>query len=129
MLDRDSHKKADTTESSATRRLNLTARNKQPRRDSSTARAMITSTYALISTPYALRKTCERLSHVEATGLDCETTDLDPRKGRLRLIQLATSDLTSIIDCNKFPNVAAYAPLKHLLEKGRPKKISHNAKF
>lgn len=64
MLDHLSHKRADNTESSAARRFNLTAPNKPQRRVSSTARAMTTAAYELITTPEALRQACERLSHV-----------------------------------------------------------------
>jgi DNA polymerase I-like protein with 3'-5' exonuclease and polymerase domains len=90
---------------------------------------MTSTPYELITTPEALRQACERVSHVEATGLDCETTDLQPRLGRLRLIQLSTPELTSIIDCDKIQDKAAYAPLKHLLQNSHPRKICHNAKF
>ena len=45
-------------------------------------------------------------------GLDTETTGLDPHGDRLRLLTLATSDHTYVLDCFRIPGVAdLVAPL------------------
>jgi DNA polymerase-1 len=95
---------------------------------------MIATDYQLITTPEELRTTVEELKQQTVIGFDCETTDLDPYRGRLRLIQLASSDGVRIIDLDRFANGdlkkgAALAPLRELLAAARPIKIGHNLKF
>jgi DNA polymerase-1 len=93
--------------------------------------------YKVIKTADELRQAIELLAAQPAIGLDTETTELDPYTGRLRLIQLAASDVVSIIDLDAFANGGngdlanneALLPLKRLLEAPRPIKIAHNAKF
>src|SRR6476660_536321 len=93
--------------------------------------------YELIRTPDELRKAIENLSSEPVVGLDTETTDLDPYTSRLRLIQLATPELVSIIDLEAFSSSGdgelahnpELEPLRRLLEAPRPIKIAHNAKF
>jgi DNA polymerase I-like protein with 3'-5' exonuclease and polymerase domains/intein/homing endonuclease len=95
---------------------------------------MIATDYQLITTPEELRTAVEELQHHTAIGFDTETTDLDPYRGRLRLIQLAASDGVRIIDLDRFAGgdlkkSDALAPLRELLAAHRPVKIAHNAKF
>src|SRR2546423_9893007 len=90
--------------------------------------------YQLIKSDDELRRAVDQLSTRPAIGLDTETTELDPYIGRLRLIQLATSDGVFIVDLNSFAdgdlkNGEALAPLRQLLSSPRPIKIAHNAKF
>ncbi len=95
---------------------------------------MDTPAYKLINTPEELRATIAELSKLQAIGFDTETTDLNPYRGRLRLLQLAAPDGVRIIDLNRFADEdmkqsEALAPLRELLRAPRPVKIAHNAKF
>jgi DNA polymerase-1 len=95
---------------------------------------MIATDYKLIRTPEELRPAVEELKQHAAIGFDTETTDLDPYRGRLRLVQLAAPDGVRIIDLDCFgdgdlKNSDALAPLRELLASARPVKIAHNAKF
>lgn len=89
--------------------------------------------YKLITSEEWLRHAVERLQTHAAIGFDTETTDLDPYRGRLRLVQLATPEETYVIDLDKFAERprehAGLDPLRRLLEADRPVKIAHNAKF
>jgi len=93
--------------------------------------------YHVIKTAEELRRGIERMSREPVVGLDTETTDLDPYTSRLRLIQLATPEVVSIIDLDAFSSSADedlahhpdLEPLRRLLEAPRPIKIAHNAKF
>ncbi|HKR02582.1 MAG TPA: DNA polymerase, partial [Pyrinomonadaceae bacterium] len=95
---------------------------------------MIATDYKLINTPEELRTAVEELKQNVAIGFDTETTDLDPYRGQLRLIQLAAPDGVRIIDLKRFSdgdlkNSNALAPLRELLSAARPIKIAHNGKF
>jgi DNA polymerase I-like protein with 3'-5' exonuclease and polymerase domains len=95
---------------------------------------MIATDYKLITTAEDLRSTVEELKQHAIIGFDTETTDLDPYKGRVRLVQLAASDGVRIIDLDRFTDGDlkrgdALAPLRELLAAQRPVKIAHNAKF
>ncbi|HEX8652331.1 MAG TPA: DNA polymerase [Pyrinomonadaceae bacterium] len=95
---------------------------------------MNAANYKLITTADELRAAVEELSHHQAIGLDTETTNLDPYRGRLRLVQLAAPDGVRIIDLNRFNDdepreSETLAPLRELLKALRPVKIAHNAKF
>ncbi|HYJ46786.1 MAG TPA: DNA polymerase [Pyrinomonadaceae bacterium] len=95
---------------------------------------MIATDYKLITTAEELRSAVEELKQHQTIGFDTETTDLDPYKGRLRLIQLAAPDGVRIIDLDRFGDgdlkrSEALAPLRELLAAARPVKIAHNAKF
>src|SRR5437764_1449433 len=90
--------------------------------------------YQLVKTPEELRRAVDALSKAQVSGLDTETTDLDPYLSRLRLIQLASSDGVFIIDLNRFVDTDlkrgdALASLRQLFSSPRPIKIAHNAKF
>src|SRR4029079_14622046 len=75
-------------------------------------------------------------------GFDVETTELDPYKGELRLVQLSDGVNTKVVDLRGFRrgqgSVASgqslredpgLAPLRVLLASTRQVKIAHNAKF
>jgi DNA polymerase-1 len=95
---------------------------------------MSISDYKLITTAEELRAEVDSLSSQPVIGFDTETTDLDPYKGRLRLIQLSAPDGVRVIDLYRFSDddpkqSAALEPLRRLLSAARPVKIAHNAKF
>jgi DNA polymerase-1 len=92
---------------------------------------MISTDYQLITTPDELRSAADELRQHAVLGFDCETTDLDPYRGRLRLVQLAAPDGVRIIDLDRFgdgdlKNSEALRPLRDLLAAARPIKIAHN---
>ena len=76
-------------------------------------------------------------------GFDVETTELDPYRGYLRLVQLSDGRETKVIDLKAFSNGwrtpaeqardlranADLAPLRDLLASPKVTKIAHNAKF
>src|SRR5215210_6918022 len=84
-----------------------------------------TTTYRLVTDAQELPGVAETLSGAEALGADLETTDLSPRDGRIRLLQLATPDEPFVVDAFA---VRDLSPLKDVLE-GGPIKVLHNAKF
>lgn len=95
---------------------------------------MSANNYRLITTSEALQAAVEDLSKHPVIGFDCETTSLDPYSGRLRLVQLATTDFVYIIDLDQFANGDGarsenLTALRTLLAALRPVKIAHNAKF
>jgi DNA polymerase-1 len=76
----------------------------------------------------------EDLRRVGSLGFDTETTELDPYKGNLRLLQLSTGRNTYVFDVFRLggsdPHAnEALAPLRELLEDASITKIAHNAKF
>src|ERR687885_2040676 len=84
-----------------------------------------TSTYRLVTDAEDLASVAETLESVEAVGTDIETTALNPREGRMRLLQLATADETFVIDAFEVKDLS---PLRGVLE-GGPVKTLHHAKF
>ncbi len=58
-----------------------------------------TRKHALITTPDRLAELASSLEDVARVALDLETTGLDPRRDRVRLITLATVGGTWIVDC------------------------------
>jgi DNA polymerase-1 len=95
---------------------------------------MNTPAYTLITTAEGLRTAMDELSRLPAIGFDTETTDLDPYRGRLRLLQLSAPDGVRIVDLNCFAGAdpkqsEELRPLRELLAAPRPVKIAHNAKF
>lgn len=91
--------------------------------------------FQLIKDAESLRKAVEELSKAEYLGVDTETTELDPYRGHLRLVQLSTGKNTWVIDLKAFSGTDGLrtdprlAPLRDLLESERIVKIAHNAKF
>jgi ribonuclease D len=91
--------------------------------------------YKVITTSDALRDAVAELAKYPVIGFDTETTELDPYKGRVRLVQLSTPEgFTYIFDLDRFASgdmrkVESLEPLRRLLAAQRPVKIAHNAKF
>lgn len=89
--------------------------------------------YELITTAEGVRRAVEQLSSHAVVGLDTETTELAPYRGRMRLVQLAAPDGVRIFDLDHFgENLAAnpdLQPLRDLLAATRHVKVAHNAKF
>ncbi len=65
------------------------------------------------------------MKNAEAIGVDTETTGLNPRDGRMRLLQLATPGEAFVIDTFEAQDLS---PLVGVLQDGPPK-VFHNAKF
>ena len=84
-----------------------------------------TSEYRLVEDPENLSGIAEHLKTAESIGVDTETTGLNPRDGRMRLLQLATPDETFVVDTFAVDDLS---PLVEVLEDGPPK-VLHNAKF
>src|SRR6185369_15455958 len=83
----------------------------------------------------SLRKACDSLKASEYLGFDTETTELDPYRGDIRLVQLSDGKNTVVIDLKPFADkgelrsTAELAPLRDLLASERQTKVAHNAKF
>lgn len=93
---------------------------------------MIEAKYKLITNAEDVRAATEELSRHQLVGLDTETTDLDPYRGRLRLVQLSTPTEVFIFDLFAFKDAKEnedLKPLREILSAARPVKIAHNAKF
>jgi DNA polymerase-1 len=84
-----------------------------------------TTSYRLVTDAAELPGIAGTLAGAEAIGADIETTDLSPREGKTRLLQLATPDETFVVDAFA---VRDLSPLEGVLKDG-PVKILHNAKF
>jgi len=99
--------------------------------------------FQLISDAESLRKACGELENDKFLGFDVETTELDPYKGDLRLVQLSNGQNTKVIDLRAFggdgrPETGDGSflktnpdlkPLRDLLASTKQTKIAHNAKF
>ena len=98
--------------------------------------------FQLISDAVSLQKACDELKNEPFLGFDVETTELDPYKGDLRLVQLSNGTNTKVIDLkpfrdrrqvtgdkNEMRTNPELAPLRELLASTKQVKIAHNAKF
>lgn len=91
--------------------------------------------FQLVSDAESLAKACSELDGEEFIGFDVETTDLDPYKGELRLVQLSNGKETKVVDVRAFGSgdelktSKALRPLRDLLSSKKQTKIAHNAKF
>jgi DNA polymerase-1 len=91
--------------------------------------------FQLIKDAEALTKACDELKDAGFLGFDVETTDLDPYRGDLRLVQLSDGVNTKVIDLKAFRDrvdirtAAELKPLRELLASTKQTKIAHNAKF
>ncbi|HQX55542.1 MAG TPA: DNA polymerase [Pyrinomonadaceae bacterium] len=91
--------------------------------------------FQLVRDAAALKTACEELQNAKFLGFDVETTNLDPYKGDLRLVQLSDGTNTKVIDLKPFAERGdlrtsdELAPLRALLASTRQTKIAHNAKF
>jgi DNA polymerase I len=84
-----------------------------------------TASYRLVTDARQLADVARTLESAQAVGADIETTGLNPRDGKTRLLQLATPEQTFVVDGFA---VGDLSPLKSVLEDG-PVKILHNSKF
>ncbi|MFN2412110.1 MAG: DNA polymerase [Pyrinomonadaceae bacterium] len=91
--------------------------------------------FQLINDAEGVRRACEETDGEKFVGFDTETTELEPRHGELRLLQLSTSRNTYVIDLRFFSasgdlrRTPDLDPLRKLLAADNPTKIAHNAKF
>lgn len=91
--------------------------------------------FQIIRDADALKKACDELKREEFLGFDTETTELDPYRGELRLVQLSNGKNTYVVDSRQFSengdsrSNTDLAPLRDLLASERPVKAAHNAKF
>jgi len=91
--------------------------------------------FQLIEDADALTAAAAELRRSERIGFDTETTELDPFKGELRLVQFSDARSNYLIDLRKFAaegetaTAASLAPLRDLLADPGVIKIAHNAKF
>ncbi|MEO7659069.1 MAG: DNA polymerase [Pyrinomonadaceae bacterium] len=91
--------------------------------------------FQLVNDAESLKKACDELANAPFLGFDVETTDLDPYRGDLRLVQLSDGSNTKVIDLKPFKErgdlrtSAELAPLRELLASPKQTKIAHNAKF
>jgi DNA polymerase-1 len=84
--------------------------------------------FALVNDPADLPAVVEAVTASTWIGLDTETTGLDPRQGRLRLLQLAPDTSPSVYVIDLFAlDTAALAPLFGALASARV--VIHNAAF
>ena len=84
-----------------------------------------TQDYRLVTTAKDLAAVAKTLQSAEAIGVDIETTALSPRDGGMRLLQLATSRETFVIDAFEISDLSLLA---EVLEGGTVK-VGHNLKF
>src|SRR5687767_5083583 len=91
--------------------------------------------FQLVNEAESLKKAVEELKDEPFLGFDVETTELDPYRGDLRLVQLSTGKNTKVIDLKPFREkgdlriMPDLAPLRDLLSSNKQTKIAHNAKF
>lgn len=86
----------------------------------------------LITSAEDIAAACQKISAHNIIGLDTETTELDPYKGILRLVQIAVSDAIYIFDVKKIglsKTSAELEPLRQIIESAEIVKVLHNAKF
>lgn len=92
----------------------------------------LTINFQYVTDKAAVVRACEELSRSQFLGFDTETTELDPYKGDLRLVQLSNGRNSYVFDMRAFPDPASnpdMAPLLDLLGNSSVIKIAHNAKF
>ncbi len=91
--------------------------------------------YNVVRDADGLKAACAELAGVRSLGFDTETTELDPYKGDLRLLQISTGAKTQVIDLKPFRakgdvrTLPELQPLRDLLSDDKVRKIAHNAKF
>lgn len=91
--------------------------------------------FQLITDAEGLKAACDELREEPFLGFDVETTELDPYRGDLRLVQLSNGRNTKVIDLKPFSRrgdlrtTPELAPLRELLASTKQTKIAHNAKF
>ena len=82
-----------------------------------------------------IKTACEELARERFLGLDTETTELDPYRGDMRLVQLSSGRKTFVFDMLPFRSNGGLrqntelGPLRSLIGSTEQVKILHNAKF
>src|ERR687893_1338200 len=84
-----------------------------------------TSPYRFVTAAEDLASVAKTLESAETVGADIETTALNPRDGKMRLLQLSTPEETFVVDVFEVQDIS---PLRSVLEDG-PVKTLHHAKF
>lgn len=105
--------------------------------------------FELVRDAASLERACGELAGKPFLGFDVETTELDPYRGDVRLVQLSDGNSTKVIDLKAFAGGEwgqssgsrsgsstsvlrtnpQLAPLRDLLSSTRSVKVAHNAKF
>ena len=91
--------------------------------------------FQLVTDADGLKTAVADLRGSEFIGFDTETTELDPYRGELRLLQLSDGKNTKVIDLRYFSdnggpgNNEQLKPLRELLADQTKIKVAHNAKF
>ncbi|MDM7923239.1 MAG: DNA polymerase [Pyrinomonadaceae bacterium] len=89
----------------------------------------------LITDASSLAAACTELSGEEVLGFDTETTELDPHRGDLRLVQFSSGKGAVIVDLKPFKERGGLAdnpelePLRRLISDPKVTKVAHNSKF
>ena len=84
--------------------------------------------FTLVNNEPTLEQALGASSRHQVIGVDTETTSLDPLRGRVRLLQLATPEQNFVIDLFQFAALE-HLGLRELLSSPQPIKTLHNAKF
>ncbi|HXK40036.1 MAG TPA: ribonuclease D, partial [Candidatus Paceibacterota bacterium] len=91
--------------------------------------------FQLVNDAEGVKKACRELANAKFLGFDTETTELDPHRGDLRLVQFSTGSATYVIDLKNFGTNGSLrenpdlAPLREVLSDRSRVKVAHNAKF
>ncbi len=91
--------------------------------------------FRYVNTADGLKDALDDLRRSDILGFDTETTELDPYRGELRLVQLSDGKNSHVIDLRAFASNGSLhgneqlAPLYDLLSDPTRTKIAHNAKF
>ncbi len=91
--------------------------------------------FQIVTDAEGLKNAVAELRRSEFLGFDTETTELDPYRGELRLVQFSDGRNTQVIDLRHFSGNGGprgnpdLQPLCDLLEDKSVTKIAHNAKF
>jgi len=84
--------------------------------------------YRFVANEPALERAVEAISRHPIIGVDTETTSLDPLRGRVRLLQIATPEESFVVDLFEM-NALEHPGVRDLLSASYPVKVLHNAKF
>ena len=89
----------------------------------------------IITDAAALKNACVKLAGESFLGFDTETTELDPYRGDLRLVQFSTGKGAIVLDLRAFGKNGGLTsnpdldPLRAIIANENQVKIAHNAKF
>ena len=84
--------------------------------------------FTIVKTRPALEQALGAISRHQVLGIDTETTALDPREGKVRLLQVAIPEHNFVIDLFELP-AFNHPGLREILSSPQPVKVFHNAKF